>query len=962
MLKINDIISGFKVKRCAECPDVSGVLYELIHERCKTRLYYLEREDENKTFSISFKTVPTDSTGVFHIIEHSVLCGSKKFPVKEPFVELLKGSLNTFLNALTFPDKTMYPVASRNDKDFHNLVDVYLDAVFNPLMKENEKIFMQEGWRLEVSEDGKLSTNGVVLNEMRGAYSSADEIESGEMMALLYPDSPYGLDSGGNPENITDLTYENFAKMHDKFYHPSNAIVFLDGSVDLESVLSLVNSYIEKYEYRQCNFEIPSQPPVSPEKKYIEYEINEDENKTDKSRLSLGFMAYRYNQRERAVAVGILIDSLLESNESPIKKKIIESSLCEDMDVFTCDAIMENSIGVSFRNVKDGREDELSALFFDTVRGILSSGIDKELLSASLNSAEFRMREGDYGTMPKGIIYAMAILETALYGGAPEDALSYSEMFARLRDGIDDGYFERVLSELFLENGHKASLVMLPSDTLAERRKTREEEKMDLLREKLSECGVEKKRKAFSEFSLWQKKEDTKEDLSKMPTLSISDLPTEVKKSEMQLLDIDTVTILSHKQKTNGILYSDLYFDVTDFSEEDVFDFRILSALVANLSTVNYSAIELRKVTKANLGSFDLRLSPVSKKGETKIYAVLSASALLSKSEYIPKMLSEILLSTLYSETEVIKSIICQLKIASEDSFSGAGHTMAYQRAASYVLACEAVNEYYSGYEAHTRIIALAADLDARLPALIERLQNLMKRVFVKSRLTLSVTGAENENVYREIISVFPVGQTPECRCKIKPLGIRREGIKIPAQVAYVATAADLYSLGISQNGAFNVIRTLLSYSYLWNTVRVQGGAYGSGMIYRNNGGIGFYSYRDPSPEKTLSAYLGISEFLRSFAKSDEEITRFIIGAFGDACPLLTPRLSATLESGKYLRGITYEDECCRRRELLSVDKEEISKFADLFEKITSTGAVAVVGGAEKLSLLGEKLDTVLSV
>lgn len=416
MLNLNDKIHGFTVKRIAEVSDISATLYELYHEGCGARLIYLDREDENKSFAISFKTVPKDSTGVFHIIEHSVLCGSDKFPVKEPFVELLKGSLNTFLNAYTFPDKTVYPVASRNDKDFLNLMDVYLDAVFHPAMRDNEFIFMQEGHRL-LPEGESLSVNGVVYNEMTGAYSSADELEATVMSALMFPDSPYGLDSGGAPEEIPSLTYEKFLEMHDRFYHPSNSIIFLDGSLDLDRSLSLIDSYLSEFEYRECNFEIPAQRAVLPPTKEIYYEINEDEDEKSKSRLSLGFMAYSYDEKKKGLAISVLLDTLLSSNESPIKKAIIDSGLCEEVDAFTSDAVMQNSVGISFKNIKDGCEDRLTALFFDTVRGICEGGIDRELLISSLNSIEFKTRECDYGTMPVGVIYALNMLESELYGG-----------------------------------------------------------------------------------------------------------------------------------------------------------------------------------------------------------------------------------------------------------------------------------------------------------------------------------------------------------------------------------------------------------------------------------------------------------------------------------------------------------------------------------------------------------------
>ena len=432
MQKQNETICGFSLKRSVKVPDVSGVLHEYYHERSGARLYYLDRADQNKTFAITFKTVPEDSTGVFHIIEHSVLCGSEKYPVKEPFVELLKSSLQTFLNAFTFPDKTMYPVSSRNDKDFRNLVSIYLDAVFYPLMKKNPCIFYQEGRHFEIDGE-RVTKNGVVLNEMRGEYSSPDTVETFNINEMLYRGTAYQHESGGHPDKIPALTYEDFVRAHDKYYHPSNAEIFLDGTVELEKTLSLIDSYLSGFEKRELDFPLGEVLPECNERRTVEYEIAKGESEEDKSRLAIGFMANRADEIERSIAIGFLIEVLTATNASPLKKMMLDSGLLEDFYITGYNGILESSVTVSFKNVKDGKLSEVEELFYESVRGIVRLGIDRERLRASINNLEFRQRERDFGTTPKGIIYAMAVEEGSLYGLAPEALLEFSNVLSEIR-------------------------------------------------------------------------------------------------------------------------------------------------------------------------------------------------------------------------------------------------------------------------------------------------------------------------------------------------------------------------------------------------------------------------------------------------------------------------------------------------------------------------------------------------
>ena len=961
VMQTNETTYGFKVKSKTEIEEIKATLFECEHIKSGARLFFLDREDENKTFSITFKTIPTDSTGVFHIIEHAVLCGSKKYPVKEPFVELLKGSLNTFLNAMTFSDKTMYPISTRNDKDFLNLTSVYLDAVFHPAILENANIFRQEGWHYELDGDGELTRSGVVLSEMRGAFSSPDDIASYHLSEMLYPDTCYKYESGGFPEDIPSLTYEEFCAAHRKYYHPSNAEIFLDGSVNLDEALPLIDSVLSEYEREAADFEIPTQNPIAPQTRTVEYEIAEGESEKDKTRLAVGFLSSRFDEQELFVATEVLTDAIASTNESPLKKVIIDSGLCEDMSISSFDSIKQNSLTLEFLNVKDGKEEELYSLFESTVKEIASRGIDKNMLEASLSRLEFKTREKDHGTMPVGIIYAISVLEASLYGGNPAQNLSYAKTFDSLREALGTGYFEKLLTDVFIDNKHKATLIMRPSSTLGERRTKEERESLKSIKDSLTEAEISEIINIDKELKEWQMSEDTPEALATIPQLKISDISAEVEKIPVELKKLDGVDVLEVEAATNGIVYTDLYFDATDLSEKEIFELRLLISLIENVRTERHEALELQNIIKSQLGSFSVSMTALSKKSNAKIYATVSASALDSKKDKILEILPEILYTSVYNNKEICHNILRQLKLASEESFTSSGHLAAFRRATSY-LSCEgAIQEYYAGYEAHLAIKALEENFDCEFDSLAKRITELAKRIFTKERLTASICGTKNSEFEKALIRAIKSGGEYDPVLKIKPLGAKREGFIIPAQTSYTALAAPLAAVGECRTGTDLVVRSILSYGYLWNTVRVRGGAYGVGLISRNNGTLGFYSYRDPTPARTLDSFRGAAESLRTLAKSGEDITKFIIGAVGESSPLTTPKLKATLAATRFLRGVSYADECKMRREILDTGAEELIKAADTLDKICALDCTTVFGAKEKVETC-KSLDTILQI
>ncbi|MBQ8689471.1 MAG: insulinase family protein [Clostridia bacterium] len=965
-MNIGERLYGFEIIGKKYVRELGSDVYTMRHVGCGARLVLVDREDDNKTFSISFKTLPKDSTGVFHIIEHSVLCGSRKYPVKDPFVELLKGSLNTFLNAMTFQDKTMYPVSSRNDRDFLNLVGIYMDAVLHPLVVENPNAFYQEGWHYEVDENtGALSYKGVVLNEMRGDYSSPEAISDRHMNAMLYEGTPYAEDSGGDPECIVDLSYEEFCRAHSSFYHPSRAEIFLDGSVKLCEVLPLIDSYLAEYtdspEWDGAEEKLSSKR-TSPISKTVEYEIKEGEGTANKTRVSVGFLISRFDNPERSVSSGVLLGTLFGSNEAPVKKAMLDSGLCEDVCYTIRDGIFEHSAEVEFINVKDGKEDELLAVFRDTVSGIVKNGIDKSELLATLNSTEFRIREKDYGSLPLGVANAIICLESLLYSDDPTQNFEYEDMLAYLREKIESDYYERLLEQIILNNDRRATLIMHPSLTLAGERLERERARLceysDALTEEQRAELVEMNRALIE----WQEGEESAENLATIPMLTIDDISKTVPKTPTEILEIEGVKVICHDIKTSGIVYADLIFDITDMDGDRLPLLSVLNLLLGNLATEKHSAIEIQRMIKTNLGGFEARLTAVSNHGEPHMYLQVSISALESAREKNAEIAEEILEKTVFNDYSAIKNIIRQTVISSEEAFAASGHQIALGRSFAMSSIEAAAREYYSGYEAYVALKEIDGKFESEREAVCARLSQMLFEIISRQRLTVSLTGCTDAEYAKRLISVIKNGEKAAPVCNISLIPKRKEGIEIPAQVSFVGFGHSLALIGEQPSGSLDVARMLVGYEFLWPRVRVRGGAYGAGMTAGLSGNIGFYSYRDPSPKKTLDCFVEIAEFLRAFVKDGRDITKYIIGAVGDAEPVKTPRTRGAFATARYLRGISYEESCEIRRSLIETDAKELLRIAELIERCVADGASCVVAGKEKLATLSGELDCVLKI
>ena len=946
-------IFGFVLKDKKNIDELSCSICEYEHEKTGAVLFYLDREDENKTFAIGFKTPPEDSTGVFHIIEHSVLCGSEKFPVKEPFVELLKSSLNTFLNALTYPDMTVYPVASRCERDFLNLTEIYLDAVFFPLMKTDRRIFMQEGVHLEYEpESDSLSFKGVVYNEMKGAYSAPEEAGFPELDALLWEGTPYGFDSGGCPDNIPDLTYEKFVSMHEKYYHPSNSVIVLDGRQDLEKSLALIDSYFSRFSRKNidiCKSKLTKS--IKPMKE-VYYDATEDGGEDSKTRLLVASTFAPADDKCARLASAIIADILTGNNDSPLKRELISRGLAEDVNMSVSDSEL-CTLTVEYRGIKRESIPEIERLTREVALRMIEEGVPREKINASLNMLEFKAREADYGTRPRGVILAISAIKNKLRGSLPDADMSVIPLYARLRELTDGDYYEQLLRLMMIDVEHSASVLVLPSDSFGEEVARRERERLDGIRGSLGEKEIEALIADAESLRERQEGEDTPEALATIPRLTREDLPSGAKKLECKRGCVMGVPTLSPMVKTSGIVYARLSFDLSDLTPEELTVANVVSGMLLSLPTENYTLAALTDELRSSLGSLSIvtkKLSLLDGSGGAVPTLSVNAAALEERYLEIPRLITEVLLKSKLDDAERVSTLLKQALMYAEEAFVSSGESLALDTASSCTNIAGAIEESIGGYTAYKRMRTLMERLENDPTGTLSELSSLLSRIVTRERLTVSVCGMDTETLAKEIISHLPTGER-RAAYEYKPFEGQNIGYAIPGRVSY-AVAGAFSEKARGMLGALRVARHILSYEYLWNAVRVQGGAYGAGFVTRKSGEILYYSYRDPSPERSLECYKNAPNALRAAVKSGQDLTDYIIGAVGEYDMLLSPRIEAGLATDFALIGWSAEDESRFWQDMISTDGEALLRVADLLEELSGDAVQVVVGPESRLILV----------
>ncbi|MBR6968559.1 MAG: insulinase family protein [Ruminococcus sp.] len=950
-MNINDVIHGFTVTRTAPAPDCGSELIEMRHEKTGAKLVWLKNSGENKLFSVAFRTPPCDDTGIFHILEHSVLGGSKKYPVKEPFLELMKGTMNTFLNAMTYPDKTVFPVSSRNDTDFMNLTRVYLDAVFDPAIYYNPNIFRQEGWHIEMhGESDEPIYKGVVFNEMKGAMSSVYSRMESEIMNALYPDSCYRFESGGLPEAITDLTYEQFIDGHRTYYHPSNAYIFLDGPVDIDSVLELIDSeYLSRFDKQTVKSDIPLQQAVPRVVKKCFYEISADEDEKGKTYLVLGKILGSWQEREKITAASVLSEALTGSNDAPLKRALLDTGLCLDVSLDVSDGILQPFGCLCINNTDPESCDKLKETVRSTVSELCDSGIDRRLLAAAIDRLDFRFRAGGE---PRGLTRNISALSAWLYGGDPLLYLELGQVFDDLRSKVSSGSFEELLREWLLDETDGAELYLLPSRTYGDEQKAAEKKRLADIVDSLA-C---EERSVIAEqtrqLEEWQQSADTPEQLATMPHLALSEVDEEPLSFPTDETKVGGVTVLRREASDKGIAAMNLYFSLADCSEEELSAAAAVSELLGELPTSRSSAPELQRRITGLLGSISYGVDVFSKEGvadKCTPYFSVRARFLEKNTEEALELIREIITETCFDDTETVQELLMQAdEIGRQDLISN-GHSYSMQRVRAALSAESAVNELVSGYEGYKRLHETA-----KAPGkLIVSIKSLLSRIICSSRLTASLMSSENVSI-ASLIAALPAGAPAQQSEMSFSLGLpAAQGIVIPAGVSYSAIA---FPDNSADAAAGKVLFRMLSLEYLWNEVRVKGGAYGTGAVVAPSGEQSFYSYRDPSPAATLDICRRAAGFTEEYCKGDPDITQYIISTIAREEPLLSDGNRSRKADGLWFRGISHEERRAEKKRMLSLTPKELLRAA---ECLRNCGNTCIMGPATAMEGLDLEKDTI---
>ena len=964
-MQINDSIHGFRINNIRHIEEIKADLYEMIHEKTGARTMWLKRDDENKTFSIAFKTTPVDDTGVFHILEHSVLNGSKRYPVREPFVYLLKGSLQTFLNAMTYPDKTVYPVSSRNDKDFINLMRVYLDAVFYPNVLSDPNIFYQEGWHYELNDakDDPIY-KGVVFNEMKGAFSSPDGLRSRYMMHSLFPDTCYGNESGGDPEHITDLTYEQFCNAHRKHYSPGNSYIILDGDMDIDRVLGIINDeYLSRFDADGEVTVIEKQPAVMADPVTIEFEVSPKESGEGKAQTAYGYVIGDFNDYEKIMAFSLISSVLCGTNESPLKKAILSRGLAEDISFDVQDGILQPFVEIDVINTDLEKDAEIYRTIREELERIVREGLDKEELEATLNQREFKAKERDFGGAPKGLVFALTALDSWLYDGDPVDSICFDRLFEELRKKIGTSYYEDLISELILNSRHCAKILLKPSNVLGQKKAEHEKEKLLQIASKWSETDREELTQMNRKLQKWQAEEDTPEQKATLPALHLEDLKKTPTEYPLEVCTHNgSNTVLKHDCDTNGISYVTLNVEADDLQLQEYTALVQMLSLLGKLKTEHYDPLTLNRIMRSILGDFGASFSPAMTyhSQNQKNNITISWSSLHRNDEEAVRLIKEIIYTTDFSDPQAIRDVLKQNVFALEQGFINAGHSLALQRAAAHSSPLAVVSEYAAGYEAYRYLKDLDENWEEKKDAFLKKLEELQKKLFIKERYMLSVAGEDMPSIVKAILDDAPNGSVGETVEK-KPLEHRREGIAVPANISYAAKNSSLRN-EISDLGIMYVISNILSYDYLWNNIRVKGGAYGCGFRCGFAKSANFYSYRDPNPANSLKIYREVTEYLRDFCGREGDIENYVVGTTGDFDPLLSVKSAIRASDLEYLMEISLQDKQEILNQILGADREKIKEAIALFEKMNLDDNVCVIGNRDALEKCRDQLDVIFDL
>lgn len=935
--------------------DVQSDGFILRHKKSGARIAILSNNDDNKVFYIGFRTPPEDETGVPHIIEHTTLCGSKKFPVKDPFIELAKGSLNTFLNAMTYPDKTVYPVASCNDQDFKNLMDVYLDAVFNPNITKYEEIFKQEGWHYELTgKDDELKINGVVYNEMKGAYSSPDEVLSSQIYRSLFPDNTYSKDSGGNPEYIPKLTYEAYLDFYHKYYHPSNSYIYLYGDMDVVERLEwLDKEYLSLYDYKKVNSEINKQPAFD-EIKNVEaqYSITMDDSQENKTYLSYNRVVGDTLDEMLYQAFDVLDYALVSSPGAPVKQALIDAGIGDDVYGSYDAGILQPVFSFVAKNANASQADEFESIIENTLKEVVKTGINKEALLAGINSSEFKFREADFGQFPKGLLFGLNCLDSWLFDDMkPFIHLECLGTFAKLRKAVDTDYFEKLIQVYLLDNTHGSSVTVKPKRGLGNEREEALAKELSDYKASLSDEEIKKLIEDTEHLKKYQEEPSSDEDLRKLPMLTRADM----KKNAMPFSNIEDelsdVKVVRHDIESNGIDYISFLFDAGDFAQSELGYLGFFTNALGLVSTEKYSYTDLANATNIYTGGISTGTAshPDIKDRNNFVFKFEVKLKVLEKNlDKALELMEQMLLTSDFTDTKRLGELVAQIKARLQANLSSSGHLVAAMRSMSSFSRYALYQDELKGIAFYRSICHIEKELSESPKSVSDKLAAIAKKLFARNRMLISFTG--NNEAYgnakpslEKVIAGFDkmsvIGNQAEVH-----FNTAKEAFIDASQIQYVAKTGDFICEGYEYTGALRLLRIILSYDYLWINVRVKGGAYGCMNTFLRSGESYFVSYRDPNLSDTLDVYDRIPEYIKNFSPDERDMTKYIIGTFSALDTPMNPEAKGSRSLSAYLEGITYEQIQKERNEILNAQPEDIRRLADLVEAVLKKDSICVIG------------------
>ena len=953
-------LNAYSVIEKREIKDLNSVSYLLKHKRTGARIALLSNDDDNKVFYIGFRTPPKNSTGVAHIIEHTVLCGSDKFPVKDPFIELAKGSLNTFLNAMTYPDKTVYPVASCNDKDFQNLMDVYLDAVFHPNIYHEEKIFKQEGWHYEMeSEQDPLTINGVVYNEMKGAYSSPDDVLYREIMNSLYPHTAYAVESGGDPDVIPELTYEEFLDFHRKYYHPSNSYLYLYGNMDMVEKLRYIDEeYLSKYDALQVDSALTVEKPfvgtVTVEK---EYPIMESESEKKNSYLSYNVSLGKSLDRKTCFGFQVLVDVIGTVPGAKVKQAILDAGIGTDVICSFDSGVLQPYFSIIAKNADIEQKEEFVRIIEEQLQKLAEEGLDKKTLQATLNYYEFKYREADFGSYPKGLMYGLNMLESWLYDDAkPFYYIELLDTYRELKDAVQTSFYEDMIRTLLLRNTHKSLVTVKPVKGLTGKKERKLAEALATKKAQMSDAQIRQIVKETAELKEYQEEPSPKEDLEKIPLLTRADMRKEATAYRNTEKKVGDTVLLHHDVFTNGIGYLRFMFDLRQVPEELFPYVGILKILIGLVSTQTHSYGELYNEINLKTGGIAPAVNTYTDADDLSRYTAtfdMKAKVLYENLEDAFALVSEILTKSCYTDSKRIFELIAEARSEKQAHMMSAGHTLAAGVALSYLSKPAMVMEQINGMPFYRMLEDLEEHFEERFPELSANLARLVECLFCAENLMVDYTSTEDglcgvEELVEKFKKTLYTAKTEGKGYDPQPQK-RNEGLMSSAQVQYVCRAGNFEKKGLPYTGALRVLRVMMGYDYLWTQVRVKGGAYGCMCNFGKSGESYFVSYRDPNLEKTIEIYEKAADYIAGFEADERIMTQFIIGAVSELDTPLTPAQMGNYSLSGYMTHYTMERVQKDRDELLATDAATIRNLAAYIRAFMSDDCLCVVGNEQKI-------------